>query len=408
MKYGLIGRKLPHSLSPLIHTKTGALPYELCELETECLEEFFSKRDFDGINVTIPYKTEAFRLCDELSPLAKRIGAVNTVVKRCDGTLYGDNTDYYGLYCMFEKNGISPEGKKALILGTGGSSLTARAVLEDLGARETVNISRSGENNYSNLHLHSDASVIVNTTPVGMFPDKIKDCPVDLDIFPNCEGVVDLIFNPLNTTLVLEAKKRGIKATGGMTMLVRQGFRAAEQFLGCTYTEEQMTKAECEMLEKVENIVLVGMPGSGKSTLGRLLSEKLGREFIDTDTLIEEKYGKIPEIFEKHGEGYFRHLESEAVFEASIKQGKIIATGGGAVLREENRRYLHHNGKVIFLNRDINALPTDGRPLSRDIQALEQMYEKRLPLYRQTCDYELNMQNDISENLNKLLKIIKR
>ena len=408
MKYGLIGRRLVHSLSPLIHTKTGALPYELCELEPEFVEEFFKKREFDGINVTIPYKTEAFRLCDELSPLAKRIGAVNTVVKRSDGTLYGDNTDYYGLRCMFEKNDISPNGKKALILGTGGSSLTARAVLEDLGAKEIVNISRSGENNYSNLHLHSDASVIVNTTPVGMFPDKIKDSPVDLDVFPKLQGVVDLIFNPLNTSLVLEAKKRGIKATGGMMMLVRQGFRAAEQFLNCSYTEEEMTKAEHEVLETVENIVLIGMPGSGKSTLGRLLSEKLGREFIDTDSMIEEKYGNIPDIFAKHGEEYFRYLESDAVFEASIKQGKVIATGGGAVLREENRRYLHHNGKIIFLNRDINALPKDGRPLSQGDNALEQMYQKRLPIYRQTCDFEMQVQNDISENLNNLLDLIKK
>ncbi len=407
MKYGLLGRRLPHSLSPLIHTKTGALPYELCELEPECVAEFFEKREFDGINVTIPYKTEAFRLCDELSPLAERIGAVNTVVKRRDGTLYGDNTDYYGLRCMFEKNGISPKGKKALILGTGGSSLTARAVLCDLGADEIINISRSGENNYSNLHLHSDASVIVNTTPVGMFPDKIKDCPVDLDIFPMCEGVVDLIFNPLNTALVLEAKKRGIKATGGIMMLVRQGFRAAEQFLSCSYTEEEMTKAEQEVLETVENIVLVGMPGCGKSTLGRLLSEKLGCEFIDTDSMIEEKYGNIPDIFAKHGEEYFRCLESDAVFEASIKQGKIIATGGGAVLREENRRYLHHNGKVIFLNRDINALPKNGRPLSQGDNALAEMYKTRLPIYRQMCDFEINVQNDISENINNLLELIK-
>lgn len=407
MKYGLVGRRLVHSLSPLIHTKTGALPYELCELEPECIERFFEKREFDGINVTIPYKTEAFRLCDELSPLAKRIGAVNTVVKRCDGTLYGDNTDYYGLRCMFEQNNICPEGKKALILGTGGSSLTARAVLEDLGAKEIINISRSGENNYSNLSLHSDASVIVNTTPVGMFPDKIKDCPVDLDIFPSCEGVVDLIFNPLSTALVLEAKKRNIKAVGGMTMLVRQGFRAAEQFLGCSYTEEQMIQAEKEVLEKVKNIVLVGMPGCGKSTLGRLLSEKLGREFIDTDSIIEEKYGNIPEIFKNHGEEYFRCIESDAVFEASIKQGKIIATGGGAVLKEENRRYLRHNSTVIFLNRDIKALPKDGRPLSQGNNALEEMYKKRLPLYRQACDYELDIQNDITENLNNLSAIIK-
>ncbi len=407
MKYGLLGRRLPHSLSPLIHTKTGALPYELFEIEPECVEEFFKKREFDGINVTIPYKKTVLEFCDELSPLAKRIGAVNTVVKRCDGTLYGDNTDYYGLYCTFEKNGISPKGKKALILGTGGSSLTARAVLEDLGAGQIVYISRSGENNYSNLHLHADAAVIVNTTPVGMFPDRIKESPLDLGIFPNLQGVVDIIFNPLSTALVLDARQRGIKTSGGMTMLVRQGFRAAEQFLSCSYTEEEMEKAEREVLETVGNIVLVGMPGCGKSTLGKLLSETLGREFIDTDALIEEKHGNIPEIFKNHGEEYFRSLESEAVFEASIKQGKIIATGGGAVLKEENRRYLHHNGKVIFLNRDVNALPKDGRPLSQGNGALEEMYKKRLPIYRQTCDFELCVQNDVSENLNKLLEIIK-
>lgn len=408
MKYGLIGRRLPHSLSPLIHTKTGALPYVLKELEPDEVGQFLQAKDFDGINVTIPYKTEAFKYCDELSELAQRIGCVNTVVKRKDGTLYGDNTDYYGLRCMFETNGIDPRGKKTLILGTGGSSLTARAVLEDLGAAQIVNISRSGENNYSNLHLHSDAAVIVNTTPVGMFPDKIKDTPVDLDLFSKCEGVVDLIFNPLNTSLVLEAKKRGIKATGGIRMLVRQGFRAAEQFLGCEYTEEQMVNAEKEVLSEVENIVLVGMPGSGKSTIGRALCEKLGREFIDTDALIEEKYGKkIPDIFSEKGEAFFRELESEAVFEASIKTGTVISTGGGAVLREENRKYLCHNSKIVFLNREINALPTDGRPLSKNISALEEMYKIRLPIYRGLCGYEIKVEKDVEKNVNTVLKAVK-
>lgn len=404
MKFGLIGRKLPHSLSPLIHSKTGALPYELVELEPECVERFFKDRDFDAINVTIPYKTDAYRACDELSELAQRIGSVNTVVKREDGTLYGDNTDYYGLRCIFEKNGIDPKGKKALILGTGGSSLAARAVLEDLGAAQIINISRSGENNYSNLEKHKDASVIVNTTPVGMYPDKIKDSPLDLAVFPHLEGVVDLIYNPLNTKLVLQARSLGIKAEGGITMLIRQGFRAAERFLNVTYTEEQMQKAEEEIISTIENIVLVGMPGSGKSTVGKALAAKLGKKFTDTDELVEEKYGKkIPQIFAEKGEGYFRDLESEAVFEASIKTGGVIATGGGAVLREENRRYLLQNGKVVFLNRDITKLPTNGRPLSKDASALEEMLKIRLPIYRGLCDKEITVEESIDENVKKIL-----
>ena len=404
MKYGLIGRKLTHSLSPLIHSKTGAVPYEFKEIEPEYIEQFFKERDFDAINVTIPYKKDAYRACDELSSLAQRIGSVNTVVKREDGTLYGDNTDYYGLRCIFEKNGIDPKGKKALILGTGGSSLAARAVLEDLGADKIINISRSGEDNYSNLEKHKDASVIVNTTPVGMYPDKIKDSPLDLAVFPHLEGVVDLIYNPLNTKLVLQARSLGVKADGGITMLIRQGFRAAERFLNVTYTEEQMQKAENEIISEIENIVLVGMPGCGKSTVGKALASKLGKKFIDTDELVEKKYGKrIPQIFEEKGEEYFRDLESEAVFEASIQSGAVIATGGGAVLREENRRYLSQNGKIVFLNRDITKLSTNGRPLSKNTEALEEMFKIRLPLYRGMCSAEISVKDGIGETVKKIL-----
>ena len=404
MKYGLIGRKLTHSLSPLIHSKTGAVPYELKEIEPEYIEQFFKERDFDAINVTIPYKKDAYRACDELSELAQRIGSVNTVVKREDGTLYGDNTDYYGLRCIFEKNGIDPKGKKALILGTGGSSLAARAVLEDLGADKIINVSRSGEDNYSNLERHKDASVIVNTTPVGMYPDKIKDSPLDLAVFPHLEGVVDLIYNPLNTKLVLQARSLGVKADGGITMLIRQGFRAAERFLNVTYTEEQMQKAENEIISEIENIVLVGMPGCGKSTVGKALASKLGKKFLDTDELVEKKYGKrIPQIFEEKGEEYFRDLESEAVFEASIQSGAVIATGGGAVLREENRRYLSQNGKIVFLNRDITKLSTNGRPLSKNAEALEEMFKIRLPLYRGMCSAEISVKDGIGETVKKIL-----
>ncbi len=402
MIYGLIGRKLPHSLSPLIHEKTGCQPYELKELEPEELNEFFEKRDFKGINVTIPYKTEAFKYCDVLSPLAQRIGCVNTVVKMADGRLFGDNTDYYGLFSMMKACGIDAKGKKALVLGSGGSSLTARTVLEDMGAEQIIIVSRTGENNYSNLHLHADAAVIVNTTPVGMYPDKTDMCPVDISLFPNLQGVADLIFNPLNTVLVQSAQKRGIKACGGISMLVRQGFRAAEHFRGCTFTEEEMANAEKEVVQSVKNIVLIGMPGCGKSTLGKLLAEKLKRDFYDTDALIEEsEKTSIPEIFALHGEEYFRDAESRIIAEVSQKKGAVIAVGGGAVLREKNQTFLRGNSLVVFMQRDISALPTDGRPLSKN---LEQMYKTRLPIYRQACHKEIILNSDnIGGNFDILL-----
>lgn len=404
MIYGLIGRKLPHSLSPLIHQKTGCQPYELCELEAQELDDFFSKRDFKGINVTIPYKTEAFRRCDTLSPLAQRIGCVNTIVKRDDGTLYGDNTDYYGLYTMMKNHGIDANGKKALILGGGGSSLTARAVLEDMGASEIVVISRTGENNYTNLHLHADASVIVNTTPVGMYPDSVDKAPVDLSLFPNLQGVADLIFNPLNTKLVQQAQERGLNACGGISMLVGQGFRAAEQFRNCEFTNGDLQTAEEEILKSVKNVVLIGMPGCGKSTLGKLLAEHTGREFLDTDSIIEQRESTtIPEIFAQHGEEYFRNAESAVVAEISQKKGAVIAVGGGAVLREENQMFLRQNSTVVFIQRDIASLATDGRPLSKN---LEEMYAKRLPIYKRTCHKELLLTSDsLEENLKLLAEL---
>lgn len=401
MEYGLIGRRLPHSLSPLIHSYTGAVPYALTELEPEELADFFARRDFKGINVTIPYKKEAYALCEEVSPLARRIGCVNTVVKRSDNTLFGYNTDYYGLKYLFTSAGIDPRGKKALILGSGGSSLTARCVLEDLGAKTIITVSRTGENNYGNIHLHSSAAVIVNTTPVGMFPDKTDGVPVDVGIFPHLEGVVDLIFNPLNTRLVLSARQRGIKAIGGIGMLVCQGFRAAEHFLGRTYTEQETASAERLVMNKVQNTVLIGMPGSGKTTVGKAFAALTGRSFFDTDELIVERCGtSIPEFFKRYGESAFRDLESEVLKSISGEKGAVIAVGGGAVLREENRIYIKQNGKAVLIKRDISTLATEGRPLSGN---LEQMYKERSPIYEAVKDEELTLTSTCAEENAKAL-----
>ena len=405
MEFGLIGRKLPHSLSPLIHSKTGALPYVLTELEPHELEGFFAKRDFKGINVTIPYKKEAFAYCDEVSPLAERIGCVNTVIKRHDGTLYGDNTDYYGLKHLFVSANIDPMGKKALILGSGGSSLTARCVLEDLGAEKIITVSRTGENNYENLHLHSDAAVIVNTTPVGMFPDKTELSPVDISLFPHLQGVVDLIFNPLNTRLVLSARERGISAVGGIGMLVVQGFKAAEHFLGRQYCECDIINAERDVISTVRNTVLIGMPGSGKTTIGKALAKMTDREFFDTDEQIVQKCGmSIPEFFELYGEKAFRDLETEVLCSLANKKGAVIAVGGGAVLRRQNRTYIKQNGIAVFIKRDISSLATDGRPLSKN---LEEMYKVRLPIYKAMSDIDLSLcSDDPNENARRLCELI--
>lgn len=405
--FGLIGNPLGHSFSPQIHSLLGDYAYNLFPMEENEVAPFLEKRAFDGINVTIPYKQTVIPFCDRISDEARRIGSVNTVVKEADGSLSGYNTDHFGFTLMLKRAGIDPKGKKALVLGSGGSSKTAVCALNDLGASEVIVISRSGENNYQNLHLHSDAFLIVNTTPVGMYP-KNGISPIDLSIFPKCEAVADLIYNPEKTALILEAEKHGIRCAGGLYMLVAQGAKASEFFTGNTYTEEDMERVYRGVNCGMRNVILVGMPGSGKSTVGKEVAKLLGRELADSDDFVTKTTGISPaEWINTKGESEFRRVESEALSELSKRSGLVIATGGGAVTVPENHALLRQNGRVFFINRKISLLARDGRPLS--VGDLSGMYEKRLPLYRSVCDFEITTDesSDVKETAKKIVEIFR-
>lgn len=384
MQFGLLGKKLQHSYSPQIHSRLADYSYRLFEIEPEDLPKFLKDKKLSGFNVTIPYKKAIIPYCSRLSPQAEKIGAVNTVVRQKDGSFIGHNTDYFGFAYMLKASGLSLSGKKALILGSGGASATVTAVLKDIGAKAVV-ISRSGDNNYKNLYLHSDASAIINTTPVGMYPE-VGVSPVDLDIFPNLEGVLDLIYNPGLTKLLLEAQKRNIVAMNGLLMLVAQAKESAEWFTGNKISDDVIPEIYDLLKNQMQNIILIGMPGSGKSTVGQLLADKLSRPFVDTDAEIIKKAGmSIPEIFTEFSEDGFRKLETEILAQFGMQSGLVIATGGGCVTRAENYDLLHQNGRIIWLLRDICNLPTDGRPLSQSA-SLEDMFAIRKPLYTSFSD----------------------
>lgn len=405
--FGLIGNPLGHSFSPQIHSLLGDYSYDLFPMEENEVAPFLEKRAFDGINVTIPYKQTVIPFCDRISYEAKRIGSVNTIVKEADGSLSGYNTDHFGFTLMLKNAGIDPKGKKALVLGSGGSSKTAVCALNDLGASEVVVISRSGENNYGNLHLHSDAFLIVNTTPVGMYP-KNGASPIDLGMFPKCEAVADLIYNPEKTALILQAEKRGIRCAGGLYMLVAQGAKASEFFTGSTYTSEDIERVYRGVNCGMRNVILVGMPGSGKSTVGKHVAELLGRELADSDEFITKTTGISPaEWITAKGEAEFRRVETEALSELTKRSGLVIATGGGAVTIPENHALLRQNGRVFFINRDVSLLAREGRPLS--VGDLSAMYEKRLPLYRAACDFEIKTDegSDVRETAKKIVEMFR-
>lgn len=387
MRYGLIGEHLGHSHSKMIHALLGAYPYELYELPEEEIGAFIAQKDIGGLNVTIPYKKTVIPFCDRLTREARRIGSVNTLVRCADGSLLGHNTDYAGFVHMARGAGVDFAGRKALVLGSGGASLTAVAAARDLGARSVTVISRSGEDNYTNLRSrHADAQIIVNCTPVGMFP-RGDGCPVDISIFGALEGVLDMVYNPLRTNLVLDARARGVKASGGLDMLVAQACEACACFTGVPVPPERARRALDQVRAQVENIVLIGMPGSGKSAVGRLLSQKTGRELIDVDQLIVREAGKtVPQIFAQEGERAFREREARAVEQASAMTGKIIATGGGAVLRERNVRALKRGGRLYLLSRLLEKLDMEDRPLSSGIDALRAMQAVRDPIYRASAD----------------------
>ena len=383
MKCGLLGRKLGHSYSPQIHAHLGDYPYDLFEKEPEEVEEFLHDGDFTAINVTIPYKQTVIPFCAELSPMARRIGAVNTIVRRQDGSLIGHNTDYFGFLSTVRRTGLDPCGKKVLIIGSGGASKPALAVMEELSANVTV-ISHK-ENTPETLSRHSDCAVLVNATPVGMYPN-VGVSPVDLSLFPHLEGVIDMIYNPARTKLLLDAEARGLVTENGLWMLVAQAKEAAEWFSGRPIGDEVIETLHRQLKTQMENIILIGMPGCGKSTVGKILAEHLGRPFVDADSRIVDAAGmSIPEIFAHSGEEGFRQIETQVLSDLGMRSGLVIATGGGCVTQERNYPLLHQNGTCVWLTRDLAKLPADGRPLSQKGK-LEQMYQIRKPLYERFAD----------------------
>jgi shikimate dehydrogenase len=383
---GLLGEKLSHSFSPQIHAELGKYEYRLYEKKPEELEAFLLQGDFDGLNVTIPYKKAVIPFCGNLSETARPTDSVNAIIRRSDGSLYGHNTDFFGFDYLLEKAGINPGQGKTLVLGSGGSSLTVQAVLRRRGAEEIIVVSRNGADNYENLEKHSDAKWLINTTPVGMYPNNGVSPITDLGIFVGCRGVIDLIYNPSRTELMALAEESGIPAYNGLTMLTAQAKKSAELFTGADIPNEEIERITAKIADLCRSIVLIGMPGCGKTSIGTVLAKKLGRDFVDTDELIAKNAGKsIPCIFAEDGEDAFRAVERYALKTVCKESGLVIATGGGIVTLPENRRIIRQNSIVIFLDRDISQLPTTDRPLSQR-DGIESLAAVRLPLYRQWSD----------------------
>lgn len=395
MEYGLIGEKLGHSYSPQIHARLGGYRYELKEIAPDALDAFLSARDFRGLNVTIPYKQAVIPHCAELSDAARDVGSVNTLIVRPDGTLYGHNTDISGFTHMLREAGIDPRGRKAVVLGSGGTSLTARAAMRRMGAAETVVVSRGGPVSYDRLYSeHADAEILINATPVGMYP-KNGVSPVSLDRLPNVLGVVDVIYNPEKTALILDAQARGIPAVSGLSMLVAQAREAAELFTGRAISTDVVPAICGEIRSQMLNLMLIGMPGCGKSALGQRVADKLRRPFFDCDAEIVRRAGmSIPDMFAAQGEPAFRALETEVLGDLCKQSGAVIATGGGAILREENVRALRQNSRVCFLRRALDQLPRGGRPLSFSEDAVLRLWQQRRDKYAAAADFTVD--NDLS------------
>ncbi len=408
IRCGLIGEKLSHSFSPQIHRHLSDYSYELFEMREGEVGAFLKSDRFDSTNVTIPYKKTVMPFLDEISDEAMRIGSVNTITRTKTGGLRGDNTDYFGFSYMIRKSGIGIKGKNVLILGTGGASLTARTVCSDMGAEKITFVSRSGEVNYENVYDKcADTEVVINCTPVGMYPKNLVS-PISLDRLPSVEGVADMIYNPAKTRLLLDAQRLGISYINGLSMLVAQAKKACELFLGERINDSEIDRIVSLIENETMNIILVGMPGCGKSTLASLISGATGRELIDTDALIVEAEGRsIPNIFASDGEDFFRACEHRAAESAGKLSGKVIATGGGIVTREENLDALRQNGKIFFIERDISLLSRDGRPLSQGAD-LSAMYEKRLPLYKQFADFTVNNCGAVTDCADEVISIFKK
>lgn len=394
--YGLLGRKLGHSWSAPIHHELGCGSYRLIELEPEELGAFLAREDIGGLNVTIPYKRDVMQYCHVIDEAALAIGSVNTITRRADGKLCAFNTDAAGFLYMARRAGITFDGKKVVVLGSGGASLTARAMAKKEGAGEVVVISRSGGNNYGNLHLHADADIVVNTTPVGMYP-KNGETPVDLTAFPRCSGVLDVVYNPRRTALLLQAEELGVPCSDGLPMLVAQAVAAEEHFFEKVIPESENERILALLRGQMTNIVLIGMPGSGKTTVGEALARRTGREAIDVDREIVRRAGRtIPEIFAAQGEAAFRELERQMTAELGALTGKIILTGGGVIMDPRNYGPLHQNGRIYHLWRELEVLPVEGRPVSQNTGA-QQLWAERKPMYERFRDAMIDNNGTVQE-----------
>lgn len=400
LRCGLLGRKLGHSYSPQIHRELSCYEYKLYEKEPEELEAFLKSGTFDGLNVTIPYKKTVMAYLDEISPEAAAIGSVNTIVNR-GGKLTGYNTDAFGFSWLLQKSGVEAADKKALVFGSGGASVTVCHVLKSLGADPVVVISRTGENNYENLDRHLDAKLLINATPLGMYPNN-GESPVDLTRFSALDGVLDVVYNPARTALMLQAEQLGIPHASGLSMLVAQAKKACEYFTGNPVPDAEIDRIERLLSRQMENIILIGMPGCGKSSVGKALAAALNRPFIDADEEIVRRAGcSIPEIFAAQAEAGFRRAESAVLADLGKQSGIVLATGGGCVTRPENYPCLHQNGCIVWLTRDLSLLPTDGRPMSQ-ANPPESLWERRKALYEQFSDIKAANDGTISECVNAI------
>jgi len=404
LRCGLIGMPLGHSYSPQIHALLADYDYTLTELEEQEVGEYLKSDRYDATNVTIPYKKTVMPFLDEISPEAQRIGSVNTITHLPDGRLRGDNTDYYGFSHLLDTAGIDVKDRIVVIIGGGGASMTARTVAADRGAKE-VRILTHKENTPENLPKFAHAEILMNTSPVGMYP-KNGESPVPMDLFPNLIGVVDMVYNPSKTALILDAEERKIPCISGLPMLVAQAKMASELFTGTKINDSEIDRVTRIVELQMKNIALVGMPGCGKSTIGRVLAQKLGRKFVDLDEVITEKAGcPIPQIFAEQGEAAFRQLEHDCLEEISKLSGLVIATGGGTVIREDNRRLLRQNSETVFLRRDLSLLPKDGRPVSQ-ANDLGELFKKRLPFYLDAADHEITVEPDPEQNAQNITEVL--
>lgn len=415
MKVGLLGERLSHSYSPQIHRELvgDRYTYELFERAPEEVEAFIRSREWDALNVTIPYKQTVMPFLDEITEEAKRIGAVNTITRLPDGRLRGDNTDYFGFARTVRATGVDLSGRKALVLGNGGAAATAVTVLTDMGA-EVIVLARNEkpiagvkpEPFEAAYERHTDAVAVVNCTPVGMYPRLVGQTPVELSRLPAVLAVFDMVYNPARTALLQEAARLKISGYNGLLMLVAQAKRAAELFLGETISDGEIDRVVEMIVRQTQNIVLVGMPGCGKTTIAHLLSKRLGCPTVDTDAMVVESAGRsIPDIFATDGEEVFRAMETEAVKAAGMMSGTVIATGGGVVTQARNYAPLSQNGRIVFIRRDIHKLPTRGRPLSEN-HSLYKMFETRLPLYRSFADVEIDNNGAPDETVMAILRAL--